>query len=268
MESKIRFLSFNIGMKSNLAGLLTMIVDYKLDIIFLQEVKLSDDELGSKVARFGYKCKVNINIEELSKPGTAIVWRSTLSIKEVNTVVTCRAQVAVLDGYALLNIYAPSGSDKKYERGFLFSQEVFRAFNLHPEAEWIVGGDFNCVLQRSDVENGTGFDQKKCPQLADLVSVKHLQDVYRFKHPRGKEYTFFRTSAAPSRLDRYYIPMSLLHRVEQVKHIASLSDHCGIFMELTLDIGEAANPQRVGRETYWKLNSSILKDDEFLGELC
>ena len=71
MESKIRFLSLNIGMKSNLAGLLTMIVDYKLDIIFLQEVKLTDDELGCKVARFGYKCKVNINIEELSKPGSA-----------------------------------------------------------------------------------------------------------------------------------------------------------------------------------------------------
>ena len=226
MESKVRFLSLNIGMKSNLAGLVTMMVDYKLDIIFLQEVKMTDEELASKIGRFGYECKVNINIEDLSKPGTAIVWRSTLSIKEVNTLVTCRAQVALLDGYALLNIYAPSGSDKKYERGAFFSQELFRAFYLHPEAKWIVGGDFNCVLQRSDVENGTGFDQKKCPQLADLVSVKNLQDVFRSKYPRGREYTFFRTSAAPSRLDRYYLPMNFVQKVEQVKHVASLSDHC------------------------------------------
>ena len=265
MKSKIRFLSLNIGMKGNLAGLTTMMIEYKLDIIFLQEVKLTDEELSSKVERLGYKCTVNINKDDISKPGTAIVWRSTLAIREVNSLVTCRAQLALLDGYVLLNLYAPSGSDKKYERGAFFSQELFRAFNLYPDAEWLVGGDFNCVLHRSDVENGTGFDQKKCPQLTDLVSIRRIQDVFRYKYPRCKEYTFFRTSAAPSRLDRFYIPESLLIDVLQVKHIASLSDHCGVFMEVTLNIGEAAKPEKIGRETYWKLNNSILKDDEFLG---
>ena len=55
--------------------------------------------------------------------------------------------------YALLNLYAPSGSDKKFDRAIFFSQDVFRAFNLHPDSYWIVGGDFNCVLQPIDVEN-------------------------------------------------------------------------------------------------------------------
>ena len=86
-------------MKGNLAGLTTMMIEYKLDIIFLQEVKLTDEELGSKVERLGYKCKVNINKDDISKPGTAIVWRSTLTIREVNALVTCRAQLALLDGY-------------------------------------------------------------------------------------------------------------------------------------------------------------------------
>ena len=132
---------------------------------------------GSKVGRFGYECKVNIDLEDLTKPGTAVVWKSALPVKEVTTLVTCRAQVAFLQEYALLNLYAPSGSDKKYERGAFFSQELFRGFNLHPEAKWLVGGDFNCVLKPIDVENGTGFDQKKCPQLADLISIKRLHDV-------------------------------------------------------------------------------------------
>ena len=193
MESRIRFLSLNIGMKSNLAGLTNILVNHKIDVVFLQEVKITDEELESKVARFGYKCKVNINIEDSTKPGTAIAWRSTLLVREVTTLVTCRAQVAFLEEYALLNLYAPSGSDKKYERGAFFSQEVFRAFNLHPESKWLVGGDFNCVLKPIDVENGTGFDQKKCPQLNDLISIKKLKDVYRAVYPLGREFTFFRT---------------------------------------------------------------------------
>ena len=96
MESRIRFLSLNIGMKSNLAGLTNILVNHNLYVVFLHEVKLTDDELESKIGRFGYKCKVNINIEDLTKPGTAIVWRSFLEVEEVTTLVTCRAQIAFL----------------------------------------------------------------------------------------------------------------------------------------------------------------------------
>jgi hypothetical protein len=64
MESRIRFLSLNIGMKSNLAGLTNILVNHNLDVVFLQEVKLTDEELESKIGRFGFKCKVNINTED------------------------------------------------------------------------------------------------------------------------------------------------------------------------------------------------------------
>ena len=82
MESKIRLLSLNIGMKSNLAGLPDILMNQKIDIAFLQEVKVTDEELDCKVGRLGFKCKVNINIEDLSKPGTALVWRSTLPVEK------------------------------------------------------------------------------------------------------------------------------------------------------------------------------------------
>ena len=36
-------------------------------------------------------------------------------------------------------------------------------------------------------------------------------------------------------------------------------------MELYLNIGAVANAKKDGRETYWKLNNHILKEDEFLG---
>ena len=128
MKSNIRFLTLNVGMKKNLAGLPNILLNQRLDIAFLQEVKVTDEELGSKIEGIGYKCKVNINTEDASKPGTAMVWRASLPVSDVTNLVVCRAQVACLKDYALLNLYAPSGTDKKYERGSFFLPRHFQSF--------------------------------------------------------------------------------------------------------------------------------------------
>ena len=264
MESKIRFLSLNIGMKSNLAGLPILLGTHRIDIAFLQEVKMSDDEMNSKLDKFGYKSKVNFNLEDTAKPGTALVWRSTLPVTDVSSLVSCRGQIAFLGDLALLNIYAPSGSDKKHERGSFFSKTIFQALNMHQGSKWVVGGDFNCVLQRIDIENGVGFDHKNSPQLADLVNIKGLKDVYRSVYPQGREFTFFRSSAAPSRLDRLYVAGDLLTKVLSVEHVASLSDHCGVKMEIKLNVCHPEIFHKQDRKTYWKLNNAILKDEDFI----
>ena len=264
MESRIRFLTLNIGMKSNLAGLTTILESHRIDIAFLQEVKSSEDEINSKVEKLGYISRVNLNSEEPAQPGTALVWKTTLPMRDINSLVTCRLQVAFLGDLALLNLYAPSGSDKKYERGTFFSQSIFQALNIHPTTKWILGGDFNCVLQPVDIENGVGFDQKGCHQLADLVRIKNFKDVFRSTYPNRREFTFFRSSASPSRLDRFYIAEDLLGKTFCIEHIASLSDHCGVKMEVSLNIHLSSNTQKNGRKTYWKLNNNILNDDDFL----
>ena len=264
MDTRIRFLSLNVGLKSDLAGLPTLIQVHKLDIILLQEVRLSDDQVDLIVGKHGFKGKVNINADEPLKPGTAIVWRSSLPVREVSTIVQCRVQCAFLGPYAFLNIYAPSGSDKKFERGSLFARDIFHALSLQAGSQWILGGDFNCVLKAVDIENGIGFTQKRCPQLADLVRGKNLHDAFRHLHPNVREFTFFRANAAPSRLDRFYLSHDILNRVSIVEHVASLSDHCGVVLQL---LGQnLADPfvRTIHHNTYWKLNVSILKDEDFL----
>ena len=187
-----------------------------------------------------------------------------MPVREVSTIVLCRAQCAFLGAYAILNVYAPSGSDKKFERGSLFAREIFHAFSLHSNSSWLFGGDFNCILKPNDVENGTGFSQKKCPQLADLVKGKNLHDAFRHLYPDTKEYTFFRANAAPSRLDRFYLSHALLARLRLVKHVASLSDHCGVILEIFLQNIEDHFVRKTPHNTYWKLNVSILKDEDFI----
>ena len=53
-----------------------------------------------------------------------------MPVRDVFTLVLCRAQLAVLGPYMLLNVYAPSGSDKKHERTGFFGQDIFRALIL------------------------------------------------------------------------------------------------------------------------------------------
>ena len=198
MNSRIRILSLNIGLKSDLAGLLILISVHRLDIVMLQEVRLTNEQFNQQLVNHGFTGMVNIDEEDPLKPGTALAWRSTLPIKQVSAVVPCRVQHARLGSYSILNIYAPSGSDKKVERGFFFARDVFQALSIG-SSPWILGGDFNCVLEQIDIENGTGFSQKKCPQLSDLVASKNLRDIFRYRNPRTREFTFFRTNCAPSR---------------------------------------------------------------------
>ena len=80
MAPRIRILSLNIGLKSDLAGLGTLIKIHRLDLVLLQEVRISDEQINQKLGHLGFTGKVNIDAENPVKPGTALVWRSALPV--------------------------------------------------------------------------------------------------------------------------------------------------------------------------------------------
>ena len=84
-----------------------------------------------------------------------------------------------------------------------------------------------------------------CPALKDLVENFNYSDGYRFLNPDGGDFTFFRPNCAASRLDRFYLPQSLLGNISSVSHHASLGDHHGTLLLLSLpdlDRGPAPPP--------------------------
>ena len=169
--SSLRTFSLNVGMRRDLAGLRALILQYKFDLVLIQELNLTQCELQGKISDLGYECIVNIDSEDSAKPGTAFIWKTTVPISNVENILKCRIQVAFLNNYAFLNIYAPSGSGKRYERSIFYAVDLYRLFHLYKGYSWVMGGDYNAVLSHLDIENGTGFDQKKCPQLADIVNI-------------------------------------------------------------------------------------------------
>ena len=73
MDSKLNIFSLNVGMSGTLAGLPAIIQAEDLDIIFLQEVRISAEQIENLLR--GFKAAVNIDQNLLSKPETAIVWK-------------------------------------------------------------------------------------------------------------------------------------------------------------------------------------------------
>ena len=160
IKSKIGILSLNVGMKKNLAGLRTIISDQNVDIVFLQEVRLTGDQIESLLR--GFKSVSNIDNDDISRPGVAMAWRQELPVQDVSNIVPCRLQIATLGSVKLLNLYAPSGSSKVRERYLFCTRDVFPVLQIDDKASWLWAGDYNCVLHPLDLEGGKGFNQKKC----------------------------------------------------------------------------------------------------------
>ena len=257
----LKLMTLNTGNSRLLGGLLAIIRIENPDIVFLQELTITSGQLKLFVAKYGYSAEANTNLLDVTELGTGMIWKSDLPVKDVTSVVHCRIQMAKLGPYSLLNIYAPSGSNNRQERRDFFGQDIFnlvRSSSTYP----VISGDFNCVLSAQDTERN--FSEKKCPALTDLVRGFNYADAFRIVKPNAIEFTFHRPNCAASRLDRFYVPQYLLPQVQDVHHHASLADHHYGVLELELPDLAKVSPLPRTKQLYWKLNTEILHDEDFL----
>ena len=259
----LKVLSLNIGNATALAGLLAVLRLEKPQIIMLQEVTLSSDQLSTKVAKFGYKAETNIDVTNPTALGTGFLWQSQLQVSDVYSVVECRGQALKIGQYTFINLYVPSGSQNRQARRDFFGQDIFTLVRSFDQFSYpVLGGDFNCVLSAKDTERN--FSSKQCPALKDLVETFNYLDAYRVLHPEGNDFSFHRPSCAASRLDRFYIPQNLMQHVKSVTYQASLGDHHCVGMILNLPDIDFPDDTPSTSSPYLKLNSSILEDEDFL----
>ena len=263
MATLIIFLFLNVGGSSSLAGLNMTISLMKFDVILLQEVKSTQSQVDSLVNRYGFSSLVNVDYDDLNKPGTALLWKNNLALTGAVNLISCRLQMAELGPYKIFNCYAPSGSENKFSRNQFYGEEVFKFLKLHPDSSKLIAGDHNSVLRKEDVENGKGFSSKFCEAFHTLVKCERLLDCYLHFPHQVQEFTFHRPGKAKSRLDRFYVSEVLSNDIVALEHISSLSDHLGVKLILKMDIYRSRLTIRKDF-SFWKLNNQILNDDEFL----
>ena len=109
--------TLNIGGSTTLVGLLSMLRMDKPHLVMLQEVKVTTEYLSEQVAKYGYQAVTNIDVTNPSALGTGVVWQSHLPVRDIYSVVQCRAQSLTLGQYIHSSIFMLQVAPRADRRG-------------------------------------------------------------------------------------------------------------------------------------------------------
>jgi len=135
---KIATLNINaISSPMKIKMLTNFLLGQDTDIAFLQEV--ANDDLSNI---YGYNAHIN---EGTEKRGTAILMKGGISVNNIKKLPSGRGIAGRFEDTWIINVYAPSGAEKIYERENFFTNELVYLLPTGPK-EIILAGDFNCVI--------------------------------------------------------------------------------------------------------------------------
>lgn len=233
---------------TKLYALQRFLYDYEIDILFLQEVTFTDFS-----SLRNYTAHVNLGTD---RRGTALITKPGIDLQSLERLPSGRVISGVYQNFGFLNIYAPSGSNKRKEREDFFRMDL-PYFLRHLPRQYLLGGDFNCVLRPEDC---TG-SYRPSASLQKLTTSLHMKDALLCAN-QPATYTYVSGNSA-SRLDRFYLPQDLVHHVRSVETVPiCFSDHLAVIVHLGVSLPFLP----IGR-SYWKLNTECLRQAAITEEI-
>ena len=233
-----------------------LVMKYKIDILCLQEHNVKDRNRMSYLEDF---FDIVVNEPVPFKGGTAFLINKRSNVEIVSVEKDEEGQITLIrvkfmgKYLSLLNIYAPSGNNKKKDREDFFQNDLLY-FLRHNISNLIMVGDFNCVLSSRDVSTGKETNVSKA--LTTVVRNLKLKDAW-FATNHLPVYTYIKGDYG-SRLDRIYVN-NLFNDIVNCQNIPlAMSDHAMIMMKILIDVN-----CKIGKG-HWLLNCSLLDRDDFL----
>jgi endonuclease/exonuclease/phosphatase family metal-dependent hydrolase len=180
--------------------------------------------------------------------GAAILAKDGLVLSNIQRLPLGRGMSASFRGILIVNIYAPSGAEKRQQRDAFYNTEVVHLIPSSSTA-MILAGDFNCVITK----DCTG--QRNCSRaLARLIRRLDFIDVWEAT-PTRTAYAHY-TATGTSRIYRIYVTHYLRRRQQGVETVAAaFTDHFAVILRLTVDV-----PCSLRAKGYWQMNVSFLSD--------
>ena len=176
--------------------------------------------------------------------------------------------------FQLCNIYSPNNNSE--QKTFYSSiLDVLRkrseidiildVLRKRSEIDIILGGDCNCALTPKDKLGGAAVERKNnvISQITKLCGLLKLQDVWRYQHPDEVQFTWRdKAFKVQSRLDYWLVSKQLSPIVINTEIKSStLTDHSVITLTLQSNGYSQRGPG------FWKLNNSLLDDQDFVEQL-
>jgi len=250
----MKIISYNInGIRAAAKkGLFEWIIEERPDVICLQEVKATMDQIDlSPLIDAGY----NVNWHSAEKKGYSGV--ATFSLKKPSKVVVGsgmekydiegRILRTDFDGFTLLNCYFPSGTtgDIRQKVKYAFLDDFYTWINKlrKKKPNLIIVGDYNIAHQEIDIHNpkskNSGFLPEERAWMTKWFNNKFI-DAFRYLNPEEVSYSWwsYRANARVNkkgwRFDYQSVSESLKKRLAKAYQIpeAKHSDHCPVCLIL------------------------------------
>ncbi|WP_369124235.1 endonuclease/exonuclease/phosphatase family protein, partial [Streptococcus pyogenes] len=237
----------------------------KADVVCLQETHAaSHGDIRSWCRNSGFT--VASSSISNKRAGTAILVGSQHQVHQVWRDEEGRlTQVELSIGehrFRVVSLYAPSRNPARNQ--FLRSVSDYLDLSIPT----IICGDFNSVLD-PDLDrlhpptyqrSAPSPHAESIPALQSLMSSTQTFPVWRTLHPNVRAYSWVHGSGSvASRIDMILAPIGMRDQIKECEYRTAsfVADHRYLYLESSLEGFEPRGPG------YWKLNTSLLRDDKY-----
>lgn len=235
----------------------------KFDILCLQDTHFEKKLEKYITSEWGYQAYFASN-NSISR-GVAILFNNTFEFKIKKVIRDIYGNYIFItvemkgEDYLIANIYGPNRDNPEfYER----LNTIIKNFSC---ANIILTGDWNLVLDPSkDYENYKTVNNLKAQEkLLQIINDLNLCDIWREMNPECRRFTWRRARPQQqSRLDYFIISDNIIEKVNEADIVYGYrTDHSGITLKLQF------NKNKFKRNNFWKFNTSLLKDKNYLDEI-
>ena len=155
----------------------------------------------------------------------------------------------------LANIYAPNFDDP------IFFQTVFKDIKRFTPEYQIIAGDFNLVMDPQIDKKGKQTTHQKAREVIHgNIEALNLVDIWSFYNPEVSEYTWHRLclNITCCRLDFILVSVPFAQMVDTCQIKPNIRcDHSLVCMEFAFNFSKKG-------PGFWKLNTSLLKDKDYV----
>lgn len=263
-----RIISWNVAsVRSRMQILEKFLNEYQPDIVFLQEIKSTDENFPFMAFKaLGYNAvisgqKAYNGVAFLSKIPLTDIIRELPNSPKSDPIQARFIQARLPDNKIIICVYAPNGAPPMNNPSdtsrLIFKLKWFDALTKHIQnllqsgEQIILGGDFNVIERDTDVYNAKSFEGSalivpEVRQVFEKLNQTGLKNMIRKFNSMEKTYSFwdFQMGAWPRNLgillDFFFVSPDLVDSIEnahiyrEVRGWEKTSDHAPIALEIKM----------------------------------
>ena len=194
-----------------------------------------------------------------TKLGTAIIYKETFIPKNIDVSTDFRLIKMDFNNFTIINVYGYTSAHEAKDRNNFFNITI-PSFLKPYNNNTILLGDFNAITHFSDREQKGPINK----HFLNLIKDIQFTDTFKEKNNNQISYTFI-SQIGKSTIDKIFIHKDSTDKITQCQHIPyDLSDHKAVVLNISTSF--ISIPFNKPKSAYWKLNTSILKDDHYTYE--